>query len=166
MCRQKLLASASCRYNAHVAGTQAQMRKLDDSALSLLMSMSWMASNKSHADACQGLVHVLPHPCDAANITIAMHMARLLVSQVVMKIWQYIKAHGLQNPKDKRKIIPDEVLGTILTAPVNMMSMNSQLNKHCFTKGNCVRDDCILLCCSWMAEHLCANRDHVVVMCN
>ena len=63
----------------------------------------------------------------------------LLVFQVVKKIWEYIKAHDLQNPKDRRKIIPDEVLGTILTPPVNMMSMNSQLNKHCFTKGDHLR---------------------------
>ena len=51
------------------------------------------------------------------------------------QIWAYIKEHDLQNPQDRRKIIPDEVLGTFLTAPVNMMSMNSQLSKHCFTKG-------------------------------
>ncbi|DBA80223.1 TPA: hypothetical protein ACH3X2_007459 [Trebouxia sp. C0005] len=62
-------------------------------------------------------------------------------TEVVKKIWEYIKSHDLQNPKDKRKIIPDEVLGTILTAPVNMMSMNSQLNKHCFTKDRFDAED-------------------------
>ncbi|KAL0049479.1 hypothetical protein WJX82_003275 [Trebouxia sp. C0006] len=62
-------------------------------------------------------------------------------TEVVKKIWEYIKAHDLQNPKDKRKIIPDEVLGTILTAPVNMMSMNSQLNKHCYTKDRFDAED-------------------------
>ncbi|KAL3145008.1 hypothetical protein ABBQ32_003509 [Trebouxia sp. C0010 RCD-2024] len=55
-------------------------------------------------------------------------------TEVVKKIWAHIREHDLQNPKDRRKIIPDEVLGTFLTAPVNMMSMNSQLTKHCFTK--------------------------------
>lgn len=92
-----------------------------------------------------------------------MHVVNLLVSQVVKKIWEYIKSHDLQNPKDKRKIIPDEVLGTILTAPVNMMSMNSQLNKHCFTKGACLQDDFASLCDSWMAEQIRALRDHVVM---
>jgi chromatin remodeling complex protein RSC6 len=95
-----------------------------------------------------------------------MQVLRMLVSQVVKKIWEYIKAHDLQNPKDKRKIIPDEVLGTILTAPVNMMSMNSQLNKHCFTKGDSLQDDFVLVCCSWMAEQFCALRGHAVVMWN
>ena len=55
--------------------------------------------------------------------------------QVVKKIWAYIKANDLQNPKDKRKIIVDDVLGTFLVSPVNMMSMNKQLSKHVFTKG-------------------------------
>ena len=57
------------------------------------------------------------------------------LQQVVKRIWQHIREFGLQDPKDKRKIIPDEVLGTFLTAPVNMMTMNKQLSKHCFSKG-------------------------------
>ncbi len=40
-CRQKLLAAATCRYNAQVAWIQAQLRKLNDSPLSPMMSMSW-----------------------------------------------------------------------------------------------------------------------------
>lgn len=32
-CRQKLLAAATCRYYAHVAWIQAQVRKLDESPL-------------------------------------------------------------------------------------------------------------------------------------
>lgn len=58
-----------------------------------------------------------------------------LVFKVVKKIWAHIKANELQNPKDKRKIIVDDVLGTFLSSPVNMMSMNKQLTKHIFTKG-------------------------------
>jgi len=61
-CRQKLLVAATRRYNAHVAWIQAQLRKLNDSPLSLLMSMSWMASNNSSAYTCQGLVHLPPFP--------------------------------------------------------------------------------------------------------
>ncbi len=56
--------------------------------------------------------------------------------KVVKRIWDYIKEHNLQNPKDRRKIIPDEVLGTFLKAPVNMMSMNAQLTKHVFARGD------------------------------
>jgi upstream activation factor subunit UAF30 len=50
--------------------------------------------------------------------------------KIVKAIWAYIKAHGLQDPADKRAILPDEKLGTILSAPVNMFSMNKQLNRH------------------------------------
>lgn len=55
-------------------------------------------------------------------------------NEVVKRIWQHIREFGLQDPNNKRKIIPDEVLGTFLTAPVNMMTMNKQLSKHCFSK--------------------------------
>lgn len=39
---------------------------------------------------------------------------------------------GTQDPKNKRKIIPDDRLGTILTPPVDIFSMNKQLSKHCW----------------------------------
>lgn len=81
----------------------------------------------------------------------------LPVFQVVKRIWEYIRAHDLQNPKDRRKIMPDEVLGTILTAPVNMMTMNTQLNKHCFSKGNHVRP-CMCLAAPLKAVHACCMR--------
>jgi upstream activation factor subunit UAF30 len=50
--------------------------------------------------------------------------------QVVKHIWEYIKANNLQDPNDKRSILPDGKLGKILEAPVNMFSMNKQLTKH------------------------------------
>ena len=37
--------------------------------------------------------------------------------QVVKRIWAYVKEHDLQNPKDKRKIILDDVLGKIFKVP-------------------------------------------------
>lgn len=88
---------------------------------------------------CSALCHVhtihrLQQPSMKYKNFVA-HVKFLWLLQVVRQIWAYIKEHDLQNPQDRRKIIPDEVLGTFLTAPVNMMSMNSQLSKHCFTKG-------------------------------
>jgi hypothetical protein len=38
-----------------------------------------------------------------------------------------------QNPKDKRKIIIDEKLGTLFTNPLTMFSINKQLTKHIMT---------------------------------
>ena len=49
-------------------------------------------------------------------------------------IWVYIKEHNLQDPKNKRKIIPDEKLGKILPR-TNMMMMNKHLSKHVYTAG-------------------------------
>jgi chromatin remodeling complex protein RSC6 len=41
----------------------------------------------------------------------------------------------LQDPKDKRSIIPDAKLSTIITPPVTMFSMNKQISRHVFNKG-------------------------------
>ena len=50
-------------------------------------------------------------------------------------IWVYIKEHNLQDPKNKRKICPDEKLGKILPARTDMLKMNQQLSKHVYTQG-------------------------------
>ena len=51
------------------------------------------------------------------------------------RLWEYIKAHDLQNPKDKRKIVLDERLGTLFKPPLNMLNMNKQLSRHVFVEG-------------------------------
>jgi chromatin remodeling complex protein RSC6 len=52
-------------------------------------------------------------------------------SEVVSKLWVYIKANNLQDAKDKRVINPDEKLGKVLgTAPINMMKMGGAVSKH------------------------------------
>lgn len=50
--------------------------------------------------------------------------------QVVKALWVYIKDHNLQDPNDKRSILPDAKLGKILQAPVNQFTLNKQLSKH------------------------------------
>lgn len=55
--------------------------------------------------------------------------------QVVKAIWVYIKEHNLQDPKNKRKICPDEKLGKILPGRTDMLKMNQQLSKHVYTQG-------------------------------
>jgi len=55
--------------------------------------------------------------------------------QVVKKIWDYIKANNLQNPKDRRKIVCDDKLLTIFKPPVTMFTMNKQLSVHCKSEG-------------------------------
>ncbi len=54
-------------------------------------------------------------------------------TQVVKKIWEYIKEHNLQDPKNKRRILLDDKLETVFTAPMDMFNMNKQLSKHVYT---------------------------------
>lgn len=52
-------------------------------------------------------------------------------TEVISKIWEYIKKNNLQDSKDKRTINPDEKLGKVLgSAPINMMKMAGALSKH------------------------------------
>jgi len=52
-------------------------------------------------------------------------------TEVISKIWEYIKKNNLQDSKDKRMINPDEKLGKVLgNAPINMMKMAGAISKH------------------------------------
>ena len=50
----------------------------------------------------------------------------------VKKVWDYIKAHKLQNPANKREIIADEKLKPVFGGldKVTMFEMNKHLAKH------------------------------------
>lgn len=51
--------------------------------------------------------------------------------QVVKKIWAYIKEKDLQNPKNRRKILCDEMLHDIFRVKsIDMFQMNKVLSKH------------------------------------
>jgi upstream activation factor subunit UAF30 len=50
---------------------------------------------------------------------------------VVKKVWEYIKKHELQNPKNRREIIADEKLGQVFgKTQVTMFEMNKHLARH------------------------------------
>ncbi|MFT5319323.1 MAG: DNA topoisomerase-1 [Chlamydiales bacterium] len=53
-------------------------------------------------------------------------------TQVIKQVWVYIKDKGLQDPKDKRIIMPDEKLGAVLgtTEPINMFKLTGAISKH------------------------------------
>lgn len=52
-------------------------------------------------------------------------------SEVVSKIWEYIKKHGLQNPQNKRNILADDKLKVIFgKGEVTMFEMAKLLGKH------------------------------------
>lgn len=52
--------------------------------------------------------------------------------EAIKKVWEHIKAQDLQDPKDKRQIIPDEKLAAIFGSkePVSMFRISGILGKH------------------------------------
>lgn len=52
--------------------------------------------------------------------------------EVTKKLWEYIKEKNLQDPKDKRVIVPDAALSKVFGSkePVNMFKLAGLLNKH------------------------------------
>ena len=53
-------------------------------------------------------------------------------SEVVKKLWVYIKKHNLQNPKNKRNIVADASLKAVFggKAEVSMFEMTKLVSKH------------------------------------
>ncbi|WP_406698286.1 SWIB/MDM2 domain-containing protein [Sphingomonas qomolangmaensis] len=52
-------------------------------------------------------------------------------SEVVSKMWEYIKKHDLQNPNDKREILADEKIEKIFgKKQASMFEMNKLLSAH------------------------------------
>lgn len=65
---------------------------------------------------------------DLAKIVNATELSR---PEVTKQLWAYIKQHNLQDPKNKRRIIPDAALSKIIgKEPIDMMKLSSFLNKH------------------------------------
>lgn len=53
-------------------------------------------------------------------------------SEVVKKLWEYIKKNGLQDPANKRNINADETLQKVFDGKktVNMFEMTKLVSKH------------------------------------
>ena len=67
------------------------------------------------------------------NMSKFLGLERCPRTQVVQKLWEYIKANDLQDPKDRRRILLDDKLKTIFPGKrVNMFSMQKHLSKHVF----------------------------------
>ncbi len=70
---------------------------------------------------------VTPSP-ELAEIVGADKLPR---SDVVKKVWDYIKANDLQNPKDKREILADPALEKVFgKKKATMFEMNKYLAAH------------------------------------
>lgn len=65
---------------------------------------------------------------DLAALVGAKEMQR---TEVTKELWNYIKKHHLQDPTNKRRIIPDAALSKIIgKEPIDMMKLSTFLTKH------------------------------------
>ncbi|HSW73298.1 MAG TPA: SWIB/MDM2 domain-containing protein [Chlamydiales bacterium] len=54
-------------------------------------------------------------------------------TEVTKKLWAYIKSRKLQDPKNKRNIVPDDKLSKVFGGSkkaINMFEMTKLVNKH------------------------------------
>lgn len=53
-------------------------------------------------------------------------------TEVTKKLWDYIKKHKLQDPNNKRNIIPNEKLAKVFgsSKPIDMFKMTSKVSGH------------------------------------
>lgn len=59
-------------------------------------------------------------------------------TQVVKKVWNYIKEHDLQNPSDRREILCDKTMEPIFGKKMTMFTLNKILAKHLFNKDDLI----------------------------
>lgn len=87
-----------------------------------------MAEKKEAGAARGGIAKpVTPSPELAAIVG----TADLPRSEIVSKMWAYIKSNNLQNPENKREILADAKLKPIFGADkVTMFEMNKHIAKH------------------------------------
>lgn len=53
-------------------------------------------------------------------------------TEIIKKLWAYIKKHHCQDTKNKRNIIPDEKLAKVFGSknPIDMFQMTKKVSKH------------------------------------
>ena len=87
-----------------------------------------MAKGTTGGGARGGLSRPVTPSADLAAITGSDPLPR---SQVVSKMWDYIRSNKLQNPENKREIMADDKLKKIFgTDRCSMFEMNKHLSRH------------------------------------
>ncbi len=86
------------------------------------------ATGKASGGARGGITAPVTPSADLAHIVGDKDLPR---SEVVSKVWAYIKKHNLQDAKDKRQINADGALEKIFgKKSVSMFEMNKHLSAH------------------------------------
>ncbi|KAH7926988.1 SWIB-domain-containing protein [Leucogyrophana mollusca] len=64
-------------------------------------------------------------------LSVVIQVNKLSRPQVVKRLWEYIRGHDLQNPKNKREIICDDALRAVFAVDkIDMFKMNKVLGEH------------------------------------
>jgi upstream activation factor subunit UAF30 len=73
----------------------------------------------------------MSRPRDGSEpLAVVIHAPQLSRPQVVKKLWEYIKSHDLQNPKNRREILCDEAMKAVFNADkIDMFAMNKTLGQ-------------------------------------
>ncbi len=68
----------------------------------------------------------------SAELAAVVGSSPLPRTEVVSKVWEYIKTNNLQNPENKREILADEKLQAIFggKSKVSMFEMNKHFAQH------------------------------------
>lgn len=68
----------------------------------------------------------------SAELAVVVGAGPMPRSEVVKKLWEYIKSNNLQDPQNKRNINADENLKKVFDgkATVNMFEMTKLVSKH------------------------------------
>jgi len=77
-------------------------------------------------------VNALQQPLQpSAELAAVVGQGPIPRAEVVSKVWDYIKKNNLQNPKDKREILADDMLKKVFGKDkVTMFEMNKHLAAH------------------------------------
>ncbi len=91
-----------------------------------------MATSKKGSGAKGGGKGLAAEVTPSADLAPIVGSAPLPRSQVTKKVWDYIKANGLQDQKNKRMINADDKLLKIFGGKkqVSMFEMTALVNKH------------------------------------
>lgn len=87
---------------------------------------------KGAEKAATGKPNALQQPLTpSAELGAVVGTAKIARGEVVSKMWEYIKAHNLQNPENKREILADAKLQKVFGKDkVTMFEMNKYLSAH------------------------------------
>lgn len=72
-----------------------------------------------------------PVKCSPA-LTAIVGQESLPRTEIIKKVWEYIKKHNLQDKKNKRNINPDEKLAKVFGSkePINMFQMTKKISEN------------------------------------